>query len=219
MKLMHMIITMGFCLAITFSFGLRASAEEEQMVVDDGFYLGIALVHNSMSGDFDNTAVYYTSTTLYDVPDVDNGAGFGVSAGYRMNRGVYEIAYQRTNHDTVSSFEDVGDSAIYSVLDFNLKYDLAELNRIRPYVLLGIGVAWMTVEDSASDGWDLEDETFLGHCWNLGAGVNYYINPKLSATGGLVYRWNSFGSVEGTELEDDLKEKALGLSVGLAYTF
>lgn len=219
MKPKEMIITMSVCLALTLCSVLRASAEEKTRMVDDGFYLGVMMVQNSMSGDFDNTTVYYTSTTLYDVPDVDNGSGFGIAAGYRMDRGVYEMAYQRTSHDTNSSFTDVGDSASYSVLDFNFKYDVAKLEKIRPYVLLGFGISWMTVEDSSTDGYDLEDETFLGHCWNLGAGMSYFFNPKLAVTGGIVSRWNTFKSVEGVELGSKLKEKAVGLSIGMTYTF
>ncbi len=219
MKLKKLAVTICTCMAITFYTAWKAAAEEKPNLVNDGFSLGVMLVQNSMSGDFDNSSTYYTSTTLYDVPDVENGSGFGVAAGYRLDRAVYEIDYQRTTHDTKSSYTDVGDSASYNVVDFNIKYDVAELGRFRPYALLGVGIAWMTIEESATDGRDLNDETFLGYCWNLGAGVSYFINPKWAAIGGIIYRWNTFSSVEGSDLDDDLKENALGLSLGMTYTF
>lgn len=198
----------------------------EQGDIKDGFYLGFSFIHNSMSGDFDDTIFIVTDSEAYDVPDVDSGTGFGIVAGWRRQKGAVEIGYQRTVHDTSSSFEDIGDSeASFNVVDLNLKFDIfAEADffarhRIRPYLLLGMGIPWMTIEDSASDGDSYYDETFVGFGLNAGAGIAYYFHPQWAVTGGIIHRWNWFGSVEGESLDDSLAERAFGLTVGIAYTF
>lgn len=188
--------------------------------VKEGTYLGASFIHNSMSGDFDDTIVLVGPSGGVDVPDVDNGPGFGVVLGWRGEKVAMELGYQRSIHDTFSSFVDIGESeAAYNVVDLNFKIDVFARNKLRPYILLGLGIPWLTIEDSATAGEGLEDATFFGYCLNAGAGVAYYFRPQLAVTGGLIYRWNRFTSAEGTSLEDSLSEGALGLTVGIAYTF
>jgi hypothetical protein len=49
--------------------------------------------------------------------------------------------------------------------------------------------------------------------------VAYYFHPQWAITGGVIHRWNWFGSVEGGSVDDSLLEKALGFTLGIAYTF
>ena len=172
-----------------------------------------------MNGDFDNTTYYTTSTMAYDVPEVDSGNGFGVVIGSRMARASTEFGYRKTSHDTYSSFTDVGDRADYVVVDINIKFDLFSEARLRPYILGGVGYTQLTIEDSATDGVTLEDETFKGYCLNAGAGLAFYFTPHWAITGGLLYRWNTYRNVENTTLDKKLKETALGLELGMTYTF
>jgi hypothetical protein len=184
------------------------------------------LVYNNMSGDFDDTRYLVSSSGAYDVPDVQGGTGFGIVAGWRESRGALEFGYQRSNHNTFSSFGDIGESeASYNVIDMNFKMDVFQKidvlaqNRLKPYILLGLGLPWLTIKDSMTEGGSLEDETFWGFALNMGAGMAYYFHPQWAVTGGVIYRWNWFGSVEGTELANSLSESALGFTVGVAYTF
>lgn len=199
-------------------------AQEDTSYVKDGFYLGALGVYNSMSGDFDDTKFFTGPGVGIDVPDVGSGVGFGVVAGVRSGRGAVEFGYQRSTHDTVSSFTDMGEggksTAAYNVIDLNVKIDVLTKSRFRPYVLFGVGIPWMTIKDSVMDaGGGIEDATFVGFCLNAGAGVAYYFRPQWAVTGGTIFRWNRFGSAEGTSLESSLTENALGFTVGIAYTF
>jgi len=195
---------------------------EDSSDVKDGWYLGLQAVDNSMSGDFDNSTYYLDPPELFDVPEVDDGTGFGFLLGVKRDKIALELGYQRSSHDTTSSFIDMGSGgnseASFNVIDLNFRYDIFAQNRFRPYVLLGVGFPWLTIEDSMLDGTSYEDETFTGIGFNLGAGVAYYLHPQWALTGGLIYRWNRFGSVEGNKIEK-LSEKTLGLSLGLTYTF
>jgi len=221
----HSLMVTCVCLSVILLMAPPACAEESSNV-KDGFYLGLSLVHNGMSGDFDDTTFLVSPPDVYDVPDVDSGAGFGVMAGWRSSKGALEFGYQRSIHDTSSSFVDIGDSeASYNVVDLNIKFDifaesdLFARHGLRPYLLVGLGIPWLTIEDSMTDGYSYDDETFVGFCLNAGAGIAYYFHPQWAVTGGVIHRWNWFGSVEGESIDDSLKERALGFTVGIAYTF
>jgi opacity protein-like surface antigen len=198
-----------------------AAGAQDVAPVKNGWYIGGGLVHNGMSGDFDDSTYYYTESDFYNVPDVDSGTGFGIVVGTRMNRFSYEFGYQRTAHDVSSAFIDVGNDATYSVLDLDAKFDILSKGRLRPHVLLGIGLTWLDIEDNAVNLYstELQDETFRGYCWNLGAGLSYYFQPQLAITGGVKYRWNTYGTVDGNDLEKDLKQETISTTVGVSYTF
>lgn len=198
--------------------------------VKDGTYIGVFVTQNQMSGDFDDSKdpLYSTSNLdRLDIPDVDSGAGLGILLGVRMPnaKGAVEIGYQRSRHDVSGVFYDYygGGGASYNVIDLNIKIDVLARDQIRPYILFGFGIPWLTIEDDIYN-WpygpmDTEDATFTGLCLNVGAGAAYYFRPDLAVTGGIIYRWNRFSSAEGGKLEDALVEKALCFRVGVNYTF
>lgn len=213
-------VVIGICVAWGLNVSRPAAAEEDSDAVKNGFYLGAMFAYNNMSGDFDDSTYFVSYSDAYDVPDVDSGSGFAVVGGCRADRFAFELGYQRTSHDTSSSFSDMAESdASYSVIDLNFKIDVLAKSKLRPYVLFGFGIPWLTIEDGSTDGESYEDETFVGFCLNAGAGVAYYFRPQWAVTGGLIYRWNWFSSVEGESLDDSLSESALGFTVGVAYTF
>jgi hypothetical protein len=204
--------------------------------VKDGFYLGGLFAYNSMDGDFDDTHIvkYRDSykTDMFDVPDVDDGAGFGLVIGRRFDWISLEFGYQNTSHDTFSSLAEIdgdeitlliGDSeATYQVFDLNVKIDIFAHDRLRPYVLLGGGLCTLDIEDSRSLGPDLpwnKDAEYSGYCLNAGVGVAYYFRPQWAVMGGLIHRWNTFNYLKGDRLDDNIHERALGFTLGLAYTF
>jgi opacity protein-like surface antigen len=151
---------------------------------------------------------------------VDAGTGFGIILGARGTRGAVELSYQRSSHDTSSFFTVPGEStATYNVIDLNAKIDVFAQDQLRPYVLLGFGFPWLTIEESATDGFSYYDETFHGFAFNVGAGAAYYLHPQWALTGGLIYRWSWFWSVEDYDIDDDLSANTLGLTFGITYTF
>lgn len=201
--------------------GLSANgyAADGQFTVKNGFYMGMFLAQASVGGNFDDSRYYVSGGTLYDVPKVDDGQGFGIAMGGRFQRFAIEMLYQRTTHDTHTSFVDIGDQkAYYNTIDFNFKFDLAAESRMRPYFLVGFGLPWITIENSEYDG-SYSDETFSGIAGNLGAGVAYFFTPRLCLNGEAIYRWASFSNVDGDSLDDDLTSEGPVFRIGLAYTF
>ena len=194
--------------------------------VKEGAYLGVYFTDARMFGDFDNTVSYYGYDEIYEVPYVDDGTGFGVVLGARTEKGAVELGYQRTRHDTISLG---GDEASYNIIDLNFKVDVFARDQVRPYILFGFGFPWLTIENGLAEldydyylddyVFSFEDETFFGFALNAGAGLAYYFHPQWAVTGGVIYRWNWFTSAEGSDLDDNLLERAFCFNVGIAYTF
>jgi hypothetical protein len=190
--------------------------------VKDGIYLELFGVQNRVGGDFSAITYLETSSEVLDVPDVDPGYGFGISLGNRGEEGAFEISYQRSTHDTHSSFIDIGDQDGYlNIIDFNFKFDVFPKKQVRPYILLGFGFPWLTITNSLYDSYEdsYEDATFIGISGNIGCGLAYYFTPRWCLTGGMTYRWMSFMTAEGRSIEDDLDAGGPCLRLGIAFTF
>jgi hypothetical protein len=195
--------------------------------VKDGYYLAAMFVNNQMSGDFDDSFIFESTDEadldLLSVPDVDDGAGFGLYLGRRVGRFSFEIGYQATFHDTSTVIPEIGKAdGIYNVVDLNVKIDIFAQGRLRPYLLIGGGIPWLTIENSKSpdDGvtWN-KDARYVGACLNAGVGVAYYLDSQWALTVGLIHRWNRFTHGDSAHLIGGLEERALSLTAGLAYTF
>lgn len=94
----------------------------------------------------------------------------------------------------------------------------------QPYFLLGTGVSWLTVKDGAVAATSVGDAIFRSvfSTINIGGGITYYLNPKVSVSGELMYSWRNFNSVKGVRGEGtmtDLNGSGLELNVGVTYTF
>lgn len=206
-------------LALLFSVSSIVSEGNAQTDVKSGFYVGTFLAHASVDGDFNDTIFYSSGFADYDVPKVEEGGGFGFAMGGRFPRMAVEMLYQRTVHDTHSSFVDIGDqTAYYNSIDFNFKLDLAAQTSLRPYFLVGFGIPWITIENSKYDGL-YSDETFYGIAGNLGGGLAYYFTPQLCINGEAIYRWASFTQVDSESLDDHLSSEGPIFRIGMSFTF
>ena len=210
--------------------------------VKDGFYIGVSSIKTHLSGDFDGVSGAALPGEILYFPDMDNDAGFGFVLGGRGAGLALELGYQSSKHETSPIRLDTVEGPIffneseasYNSIDFNLKVEVFAQKRIRPYVLLGIGYSWLTIEnglfDYTDDYWSVEpndedelkgsfdDAFFDAFHLNFGCGVAYYFHPQWAVTAGLMYQRNRFDSWD-ISLDDTLSEKAFCLSVGIAYTF
>lgn len=188
--------------------------------VEDGLYLGLFVAQTPLGGDFDGDS-YYTNTADYEIyypTELDDGIGFGLTLGTRSGKSSFELSYQRTTHDQT---QYPGDKAYLNAIDFNAKFDIFAKDQLRPYLLLGCGIPWLTCDnctyDIYADEWD--DTTYLGVSLNGGIGLSYYLNPKFCLTGGILYRWMSFFSADGCSLDENLNASEIGFTAGAALTF
>lgn len=215
-------IVLGLCIFILSLIGSHTCAEESEFYVKEGFYIGGALVHNSIGEDFEgNTGYRYPATgQIAVVPSVDSDLGFGLFAGYRLEKWAFELSYQRVEHDTNNIFTGRQDSD-YNVIDFNVKFDVFPQGRFRPYVLVGIGAPWLNVDNVRTDnnGATWSNSTFKGYTVNGGLGMAYYFNQRWFLNAGAIYRWQHFRDIDGLHTSVDAMGSGINFSLGVAYTF
>ncbi len=188
---------------------------------EDGVYVtGSWIGNNTIGGDFDNSTFYTSDTAVYDVPEINDGQGFAVTLGHTSAPVSFEIGYLRTIHDTHTTFTDIGDQeAAFNAIDFNIKLHIIKEGRFRPYVLFGFGIPWITIENSKVENGSYSAETFRGISGNLGAGLAFYITPRIFVNAGAMYRFSSFRRVDGMSLDTNLFSSGPSYFLGLGYTF
>jgi opacity protein-like surface antigen len=195
-------------------------AKEQPFHPRAGVYLSASWVNTEIGGDFNDTVFFHTSDELFDVPEVRSGQGFGLVYGSMVNEGAVEFSYQRTRHNTHSGFVDIGNQqAAFHILEFNLKGYLLHSGRIRPHLLFGAGIPWISIANSKTDGSTFDDETFHGLSIGLGGGFDIYVSARIFIDARAVYRWSSFGTVDGMSLGETIGAHGPSYSVGMGVIF
>jgi opacity protein-like surface antigen len=230
---------------VVLAMALVSSASAEEYYAKQGFYIGLFGVHNTLKGDFKGEETLYNADEdkFAIVPEVESGNGWGILIGTRGGNGAIELSYQRSEHDV--SFYDWESEADYNIVNLDLKGYLFADKPVQPYLLLGFGYHWLNVKDGIfefeyayskteyaySDNYydyyyttdyyttSYEDATFGGFGFNLGGGLACYITPKICINGGAAYRWVSFRTIDGSDVEDSIDAKGIYFNVGMAYTF
>jgi len=154
-----------------------------------GFYLGVNMLFNDISGDINSGSA------------IDSGNGLGLRAGFGLNRYLaLEGAIWKTAHDTTGG----GTTDLKAgTLDLKLNFPLSGSN-LEPYVLVGMGK--YTLENSATsvDGKGIQ----------FGIGLDIYLFPELSFNAGVTRRNITFDT-PGTETDG----KVTSLDFGITYHF
>jgi hypothetical protein len=173
-------------------------------------------------GDFNGTlATYYEpstvssgSTTLVEqniLPSIDRNFGFGVIAGHREGPWALEVSFWRSDH--TASFIFSGPTtfttpASLQSVDINFKRYFFTQLPTQPYVSLGIAFPWLWVRQGSSlytstggvpvgSAILVNDETFTGIGFDLGAGLEIYLDNGFSIFGGAYQRWTGFNETNG----------------------
>lgn len=155
--------------------------------------------------------------------EADSGFSFGGVLGYDMGNNVRiegEIAYQSNDLDTASalgvSFPVTGDS---SVLTFGVNgyYDFVNQSNFTPFITAGLGLAYVEVDDMNVPGSGLpslsDDDTVFAY--QLGAGVGYEINPKVTVDLRYRYQGLSDPDIDTSTVEMASHNFYLGIRVAL----
>jgi len=119
----------------------------------------------------------------------------GILVGGRFSKIAFELSYLSSTHDV--TFLGAKGEADYNMVNLGFKYFFSADKRFQPNLLFGLCVPRLVVKDGSSDGTVGGDATFNGFGLNIGSGIAYYFNPRVSISGGVIYRWISYGSAEG----------------------
>lgn len=187
----------------------------------NGLYIEASAVHNTIGHDFDDGHAWVAeSGNIYMMPDVDSAYGFGVALGNRVGQMLFELGYQRVEHDIHSAYYGIGDQdSCYHAVDVNFRYEIFKYGRIRPNLLIGLSWLRYDIDQNMFDGVNLNDTTLYGVSGNLGGGLSCYLTQKLCIKATAIHRWNRFKKSDEGHSTPDILGNGMNYSVGVAYTF
>jgi hypothetical protein len=223
--------TAVLALLIVCTVPVTAWSQDQQGFAKIGGYAGGSFVPQfTLNGESFDGWTYYQEIDGDEIvllPKLDKQNMFRGILGYRGEQAALEFSYERTNHNGV--FGEVGSGkATFQQVNVDMRYFFLTRARVQPYVLLGGGLPWLTIEDGSF----LEDEpeagsgdgSFKGYALNTEVGVTVYPHPQLGIVVGYGYRPIWFDRASGiTETTFDLRprfrESSKGLTVTALVTF
>lgn len=160
------------------------------VVAKEGFYLGVNILFNDISGDVNS-------------PEwADSGSGLGLRGGFGLNRYLaIEAGLWKTKHDMKYGGGTADLKA--GTLDLKINFPLSG-SHIEPYLLVGVGS--YTIEQNGFS----ED----GKGGRIGIGMDIYFVPELSLNVGLTRN-----NVTFEHAGQDIDGKITTLDLGLTYHF
>lgn len=159
-------------------------------VAKEGFYLGINMLFNDVSGEY------------FDSVNIDSGNGLGLRGGFGLNRYLsIEAGLWKTKHDLKFG----GDTAELKAgtLDLKINFPLSG-SHIEPYLLVGLGKYTLEQNGFSEDG----------KGGRIGIGLDIYLFPELSFNAGIARN-----NVTFTHTSVDTDGKITTMDFGLTYHF
>jgi hypothetical protein len=156
----------------------------------EGFYLGMNVLFNDISGDINSGDTF------------DSGDGLGLRGGFGLNRYLaFEAGIWKTRHD----MKNGGNAADLKAgtLDLKINFPLSG-SHIEPYLLAGVGTYAIEQNGVSEDG----------KGGRIGIGMDIYLFPELNFNVGLT-RNNVTFTHNGTDVDG----KITTLDFGITYHF
>jgi opacity protein-like surface antigen len=168
-----------------------------------GPYLGAGLVYNNHVGS--------------DIDYLDPGIGLNLRFGYNFGVVALEGNLMGSNHEDV----DPGYSdADFEAFTLDLKFYLSrEYDRNQFYLLIGVG-SYAIDEYYPNLGADTE---LNGSGWNLGAGLEHFMNSRVALNFGVTYRFITYDEFNVAGFVSSLRPRedgdVLTFDAGITYHF
>ena len=161
-------------------------------IAKEGFYLGVNVLFNDISGEITNGAT------------IDTGNGLGLRGGYGLNRYLaFELGLFSTDHDYTAGGSTSSVDFKGGTIDAKLSLPLTG-SHIEPYLQAGVGKYTIEGNGYSHDGTGGQ----------IGIGIDIYLFPELNFNVGIMRRNITF-DVDGT----DTKAKVNTLDFGVTYHF
>ena len=187
-----------------------------------GLNLSLKTVLSDVQGDLNGNTAFSNAAAdqFVFVPDVDASAGIGFDVGMRWERFEMLLAFQETEYD--ASFGGAGKDTTIRYIDLLFREYFWIDSHLQPFLVAGMGVSEAEIEGGAQDaGLNLSTGELLdGININVGGGLAFYANPRLSFFGQLLYRFGRYETVNGSfgkltapsTIDSDGWELSLGVS-------
>ena len=200
---------------------LRAPSDDgyrTEFASGSGVLLGGRFQQGWLGGDFDGDTVL-DGVDLIELPDTDDGVGFGVDVGLIEDGRSFTIGYANELFDgSLGAFDaDVR----LNQINFDLVRYQRGNEKLQPYFLFGLAFAWADLDDASTDGIVRGDaELNRGFGLRGGGGLSYWFTKNVAldvrATGTVLGFTEAEGvlGVEAT-IDDPVWAYHYGISVGL----
>jgi hypothetical protein len=158
-------------------------------------FVGVAGYGASPGGELDGKLVLGDSIYAYFLPRLDSAAGFLVQGGAVLKGGIWSAGYLQSSH--AAFFQDRERSATLHALEVEGRGFLVRSRPVRPYLLAGFNLLWLTVKDGSLRYDAVYDARYSGLGVKVGAGVAAQVGPHVLLTAGLNYRYLALLYVKG----------------------
>ena len=173
--------------------------EEDGGYHAQGLYSGARLSNGQILGDLEgDTAIVddvAAPTEFNFLPEVDPGLGVGIELSNRWERWEIALSYDQFEYDGDFGGSDMDVDGRYLDLTFRRYY--AVHNAVQPYLLAGVGMSDLEIEDGALDAMGFSQGNLdSGVNYNVGGGVRLYISPYLAVWGQVMWRFGNYDEVD-----------------------
>lgn len=209
----------GVC-AVALAAIASAVLAEEKHYAQEGHYIGIAIPYNTVGGDFDGETLLtlQDSDTIAVLPKIESNYGYGILLGVREARTALEFSYLWSNHK--GTFQGVESEVEYYLFNIDGKYYFLSDKPIQPYLLGGMTCHRLVVKNGKTTcdiscqtgGNYANDAVWQGVGLNLGSGIAFYLHPRWSLSGGIIYRWIEIGYESDVVASDQHTGKKVDIS-------
>ncbi len=189
-----------------------------------GLYLGLGAAYNTIGGDLDGAHFLVGGTEEIILPDMNSALGIDLLLGKAVNDAwAIELHFMRSGHR--GTWLGLSGDVTYTSFSFNGKYCFLPERRVRPYLLFGFGYNMLLIKQGAADVFtgEVSDATLAGTGLNLGAGIDFYLRPKVSLTLGTLYRYLDFTDAKGVHqsarIDDGVNGSGFSFLLTTAYHF
>ena len=183
--------------AVGLAIAATSSVAQAQNILTQGLSLGLDVSYANVTLDGEG------------IDESEGGIGFGVRAGYGLNR-----MWQPYVGFTRNTFEVQGTDASVQSIDLGTRVNFPLAGKSwMPFADVSYNLRSATIEDVPSD-LDLDGSSF-----SLGGGVQWSVNRQWSIDGGLQYQIGKFdeGEMDGTSADVDLDSNTMRLNVGFTW--
>lgn len=192
----------------------------------NGVYVGASSVPDfTFDGvTFDGSSYYQQigGDELIILPRLEPKSTLRAVGGYRLNRGSFELGYERTTH--VGTYVGLSGEATFQALNFDERIYALTRGRIQPYGLAGLSLPRLTVKDGSALDERVGNGSFHGFGVNTEAGVTVFPHPRVGISAGYRYRVMWFDTAKGVsgttyKLRPRFRETAGNVSLSAFFTF
>lgn len=145
--------------------------------------------------------------------------GFSGQVGFKFKKWGAGLQYSQNflKKDDIL-WVDTDPALLMAFYDINGKYYFIQQPAFTTYFIFGIG--YSTLYGKELKQWEdgsIDSSTYTGLCYNLGLGMNFYINHHLFLLGDYVYRGLSYTEVNEATLDNCLSHPLHTFHLGLGY--